>query len=46
MCFWRHLSPGAAKDVLQASTPYHDWIIGVGLDAAEIENPPSKFDWV
>ena len=43
MCFWRHLSAGAAKDVLQASTPYRDWIIGVGLDAAEVDNPPSKF---
>ena len=46
MCFWRHLSPGAAKDVLQASTPFHDWIVGVGLDAAEIGHPPSKFGWV
>ena len=46
MCFWRHLSAGAAKDVLRASTPYHDVIIGIGLDAAERDNPPSKFEIV
>ena len=26
--------------------PYHDWIIGVGLDAAERGNSPSKFELV
>ncbi|MDA0261191.1 MAG: adenosine deaminase [Proteobacteria bacterium] len=46
LCFWRHLSPEAAKSVLQASTPYYDWIIGIGLDAAELGNPPSKFELI
>ena len=46
LCFWRHLSAADAEDLLRASEPYHDWIIGVGLDAAESGNPPSKFDLV
>jgi len=43
MCFWRHLSEQAAQDILEVAAPYRDWIVGIGLDAAERDNPPSKF---
>ncbi len=43
MCFWRHLSEAAAMDMLQVAAPYHDRIVGIGLDAAERGNPPRKF---
>ena len=43
MCFWRHWSAEAAQDMLQAAMPYRDWIVGIGLDAAEQGNPPRKF---
>lgn len=43
MCFLRHLSEQEAFDTLAQAMPYKDDIIGVGLDSAEIGNPPSKF---
>jgi len=33
----------SAMETLEASLPFKDWIIGVGLDSDERGNPPSKF---
>jgi adenosine deaminase len=46
MCFLRDLSAESAMDTLQRSIPYRDWIVGVGLDSDEKDNPPSKFQEV
>lgn len=43
MCFLRDLSAQSAMETLELAIPYRDRIIGVGLDSAEIGNPPSKF---
>jgi adenosine deaminase len=43
MCFLRDLSAGFAMATLMESLPYKDWIVGVGLDSDERDNPPSKF---
>ncbi len=43
MCFLRDLSAGEAMATLEASLPYRDHIVAVGLDSAEIGHPPSKF---
>ena len=43
MCFLRDLSAESAMEHLEMSLPYKDWIIGVGLDSDEKDNPPSKF---
>lgn len=43
MCFLRDLSAESAMQHLQMSMPFKDWIIGVGLDSDEKDNPPSKF---
>jgi len=43
MCFLRDLSAEFAMATLMESLPYRDWIIGVGLDSDERENPPAKF---
>jgi adenosine deaminase len=43
MCFLRDLSAEAAMVSLEAAIPYRDRIIAVGLDSAELGNPPSKF---
>jgi len=43
MCFLRDMSAESAMEHLQMSLPYKDWIIGVGLDSDEKDNPPSKF---
>ena len=43
MCFLRDLSAEFAMATLMESLPYQDWIIGVGLDSDERDNPPSKF---
>ncbi len=43
MCFLRDMSAESAMDHLEMSLPYKDWIIGVGLDSDEKDNPPSKF---
>lgn len=42
-CFLRHLSAEAAMVTLQQALPFKDWIVGVGLDSSELENPPEKF---
>ncbi len=46
MCFLRHLSEKAAFETLQASLPFKEKIIGVGLDSSEVGHPPSKFERV
>lgn len=43
MCFLRDLSAESARETLEASLPYRDWIVGVGLDSDERGNPPLKF---
>lgn len=43
MCFMRDLDVASAFETLDEALPYKDWIVGVGLNSAEIGNPPSKF---
>ena len=43
MCFLRDLSADSAMTHLEMSLPFKDWIVGVGLDSDEKDNPPSKF---
>ena len=43
MCFLRDLSVESAMETLEASLPYGDRIVGVGLDSDEKGNPPVKF---
>jgi len=46
MCFLRDLSAESAYETLEASLPYRDRILGVGLDSDEKGNPPVKFKGV
>ncbi|PWB79771.1 MAG: adenosine deaminase, partial [Candidatus Methylomirabilota bacterium] len=43
MCFLRHLGAEAAMRTLEASLPFKDWIVAVGLDSSELGHPPEKF---
>ncbi len=43
MCFLRDLSAESARAALEESLPYSGWIVGVGLDSDEKDNPPVKF---
>jgi adenosine deaminase len=43
MCFLRDLSAREAMATLDQALPYKDRIVAVGLDSAEIGNPPAKF---
>ena len=43
VCFLRDLSAAAAMETLNQALPYKDWIVAVGLDSAELGNPPEKF---
>ena len=43
MCFLRDHSVESAFEALEQAAPYRDWIIGVGLDSDERDNPPLKF---
>ena len=43
MCFLRDLSAESAMETLEQSLAYRDWIVGVGLDSEERNNPPVKF---
>jgi adenosine deaminase len=43
MCFVRDHSAESAEETLEASLPFRDRIIGVGLDSDERGNPPEKF---
>jgi len=43
MCFLRDLDEADALATFDAARPWFDMIAGVGLDSAEIGNPPGKF---
>jgi adenosine deaminase len=43
MCFLRDLTADSAMETLEQSLAYGDWIVGVGLDSDERNNPPVKF---
>ena len=43
LCFLRHLDEESALATLQQAMPHRDKIIAVGLDSAEVGNPPQKF---
>ena len=43
LCFLRELSAESAAEHLELALPYRAWIIGVGLDSDEKDNPPAKF---
>ena len=43
MCFLRNLDSESAMKTLEEAVPFKDWIKAVGLDSAEVGNPPSKF---
>ena len=43
LCFLRHLTERDAFETLEAAEPYHDRLLGVGLDSSEVGHPPSKF---
>src|SRR5690348_3847282 len=46
MCFLRDLPQRSAMETLDLALPYQERIIGVGLDSAEANNPPPKFQLV
>ncbi len=46
MCFLRDRSMRSAMQTLDLALPYQQRIVGVGLDSAELDNPPSKFHLV
>jgi adenosine deaminase len=46
MCFLRDMSAESALQTLEQSLPYKSWIVGVGLDSDEKDNPPVKFSEV
>ena len=43
MCFLRDMSAESAAATLEQAKEYRDWILGVGLDSDERNNPPIKF---
>ena len=43
MCFLRHLPADAAMETFEASLPFRDLYIGVGLDSSEVGFPPGIF---
>lgn len=43
MCFLRDHPVETAFETLRQASPYRDWIVGVGLDSDERDNPPLKF---
>jgi adenosine deaminase len=46
MCFLRDLPAEDAMKTLEQSLAHRDVIFGVGLDSAEVGNPPEKFRYV
>lgn len=46
MSFLRHLTEQSAIQTLESAKPYLNDIIAVGLDSAELGNPPEKFTQV
>lgn len=45
MCFLRDMSAQSAQEHLKMAEPFIEegWLVGVGLDSDEKDNPPSKF---
>jgi adenosine deaminase len=43
LCFLRDMSAESAMQTLMQALPYKHWLIGVGLDSDEKNNPPLKF---
>ncbi len=43
LSFLRDLSAESANETLESAKPWLDRLVGVGLDSAEIGNPPEKF---
>ena len=43
MCFLRDLSAESAMETLEQALPHADRLLGVGLDSAEVGNPPDRF---
>ncbi|MGH6990785.1 MAG: adenosine deaminase [Stellaceae bacterium] len=43
LCFLRDWSAEFAMATLVQSLPYKEWILGIGLDSDERDNPPLKF---
>jgi len=43
LCFLRDMSAESAMEHLVMARPYLEWLVGVGLDSDEFENPPVKF---
>lgn len=43
LCFLRDLSPESAMATLDAALPMKQYLVGVGLDSDEKDNPPGKF---
>jgi adenosine deaminase len=43
LCFLRDLSAESAMATLLEALPYKEWLVGVGLDSDEKDNPPVKF---
>lgn len=43
LSFLRDMSEASALETLDAALPYRSHFIGVGLDSAEVGNPPEKF---
>jgi len=43
LCFLRDMSAESAMQTLLQALPYKHWLIGVGLDSDEKNNPPVKF---
>jgi len=46
LCFLRDLSAESAMQTLLQALPYKHWLVGVGLDSDEKDNPPLKFSAV
>lgn len=46
LCFLRDLSAEDAMKTLEQALPFKQWITAVGLDSAEVDNPPEKFQAV
>jgi adenosine deaminase len=43
LCFLRDMSAESAMQTLEQALSYKHWLIGVGLDSDEKDNPPLKF---
>ncbi len=43
MCFLRHLPELEAQRTWEAAMPFREHLLGIGLDSAELGNPPGKF---